>query len=219
MDLPGWQSLYEELKDQGLEIISAAQDTQGDEAALPWFDKANATFTQIVDTKHTISALYNMVNVPTGVWIDENGVMVRPPEVAYTSDVDMKFGQRKLYAAGSAYVAGIRDWVAKGADSEYALTPEEVMAQMKPRNDDQATAEAAFQLGVYFEAQGDDDRANRYWQQAQHLRPDDWNYHRQDWAFTPDEAGKNWMQKFNGMDEDEEYYPSLDLPGATDFDK
>lgn len=206
------------MQGQGFEIIAAAQDTQGDAVALKWYDKANATFTQIVDDKHAISALYNLVNVPAGIWIDEQGVMVRPPETAYTSDIQMNMGGSRLYAAGEAYVAGIRDWVAKGSDSEYALSPEEVAARLEPRSTDDARAEASFQLGVYFEAQGDMDRANRYWQQAQELRPESWNYHRQDWAFTPKEAQRNWFEKFTAMDEDEEYYPALDIPGATRFD-
>ena len=40
MDLPGWQAIYEELGDQGLEVISVAQDTGGEAAAGEWFDRA-----------------------------------------------------------------------------------------------------------------------------------------------------------------------------------
>ena len=43
-----------------------------------------------MDENHTISALYNMVNVPTGVWINEDGIIVRPPETAYSSNVELE---------------------------------------------------------------------------------------------------------------------------------
>jgi len=155
-----------------------------------------------------------MVNVPTGVWINEEGIIVRPPETAYSSDVELKVGGKTLSSNGSAYVAALKDWVAKGAESEFVMTPEQITAKMPPRTADQAKAEAYFQMGVYFHGAGDEDRANRYWEQAEQLRPESWNYHRQDWSFTPAEAGKNWLQKFQTLG-DEEYYPKLDLPPAS----
>jgi len=212
-DLPGWQAIYSELEGQGFEIISAAQDAGGEAAAGPWFDRSKATFTQIVDENHTISALYNMVNVPTGVWINEEGIIVRPPETAYSSNVELKLGAKTLSSNGADYVAALRDWVEKGSASAFAMAPDQVTAKMAPRTADQARAEALFQLGVYFNRAGDSERANRYWEQAEQLRPESWNYHRQDWSFTPAEAGPNWMKKFQGLG-DKEYYPKLDLPPA-----
>ena len=81
--MPVWQSIYEELKGKNLEIISAAQDTGGEAAAGPIFDAAGVTYTAIIDTKHTISTLYNLVNVPSGVMIDEQGRVVRINEGSY----------------------------------------------------------------------------------------------------------------------------------------
>jgi len=46
-------------------------------------------------------------------------------------------------------------------------------------------------------------------ERAQALNPDDWNYHRQEWSFTPAEAGKKWLEKFQKTKEP--YYPKLDL--------
>ena len=215
MDLPGWQAIYEELGDQGLEIISAAQDTGGEAAAGEWFDRAEATFTQIIDENHTISTLYDMVNVPTGVWIDENGVIVRPNETAYTTNRVVELGGKKMTIQGADYTAALRDWVAKGAESEFVLSPEEMRVHLQPRSTEHADAEAYFQLGNHFHRLGNEELANRYWEKAQTLRPESWNYHRQDWSFTPAEAGAKWMRKFLALG-DEEYYPALDLPPAAD---
>lgn len=71
LDLAGWQTLYEELKDKNFEIVAVAEDTAGEAAAGPWYDKAMATYTTLIDRDHVVSSLYHMVNVPTGVWIDE----------------------------------------------------------------------------------------------------------------------------------------------------
>lgn len=187
-----------------------AQDTAGEEAAGPFWDRANATFTQLLDPTHLVSTLYNMVNVPTGVWINEEGRIVRPNEVAYSRMTTLTLGGKTLSADGDAYVAALRDWVAKGAESEFAMTPEEIAARMQPQTDSKATAEAEFQLGVYFKVNGEDEKASTHWKRAQELRPEDWNYHRQEWSFTPSEHGRKWLEKFQALG-DEPYYEPLEL--------
>ena len=47
------------------------------------------------------------------------------------------------------------------------------------------------------------------WARAQQLNPEDWNYHRQDWSFTPQEASKKWLDKFQKLDQS--YYPKLEI--------
>src|SRR5262245_2759451 len=56
-------------------------------------------------------------------------------------------------------------------------------------------AEAAFKLAMWFQQQGERDRATRYFARAEQLNPNDWNYHRQDWSFEPN-AGRKWLEKF-----------------------
>ena len=34
----------------------------------------------LLDPEHRVDALFGVVNVPSVVWIDENGLVVRPPE-------------------------------------------------------------------------------------------------------------------------------------------
>jgi hypothetical protein len=200
------------LKDDNFELLSFAQDTGGEEAAGEFYDKAEATYTTVIDERHLISTLFNMTNVPSGVWINEEGMIVRPPETAYSKATELKLSGRVLSSDGDAYVNALRDWVKKGADSEFVLSPEEVTGKLAPRTNEQAQAEAYFQLATHFQSTGDMERAEIYWAKSQELRPESWNYHRQDWSFTPKEAGAKWMQKFVSMDENDEYYPALDLP-------
>ena len=79
----------------------------------------------------------------------------------------------------------------------------------------EADGEAYFQLANHFHRQGNQELADRYWAEAQKRRPDSWNYHRQDWSFTPEEAGANWMAKYQALG-DEEYYPAADVPRVED---
>lgn len=201
-----WQSLYEELKAQNFEIISAAQDTGGEAAAGTIFDKANVTYTAIIDVNHTISSLYNLVNVPSGIWIDETGRIVRIDDGAYTEHHNLlgnEFGS-------DAYVPALRDWLKNGADSPYIWSAKKVASSIRQRTPDEALAEPTFKLGVYFHGQQDTERANTYWDKAQALHPDSWNFHRQDWSFLPpEETNKNFMAKVQALTKT--YYAPIDM--------
>lgn len=198
------------MKNRNFEIIAAAQDTGGEEAAGKWYDRAKATYTTLIDVQHTVSSLYDMVNVPTGVWIDEQGRVVRPSETAYTTNAKLTFGGKSISTEGEVYVAALRDWVANGDKSVYALNDEEFRKRVEPRSPALAEADASFKMAVYFHAAGNPELAEKYWEHAQELNPDDWNYHRQDWSFTPQEAGKKWMEKFQKTNKP--YYAPLDMP-------
>lgn len=208
--MPGWQAIYDDLKDQNFELLSFAQDSGGEEAAGEFYDKAKATYTTVIDERHLISTLYNMTNVPSGVWINEEGIIVRPPETASPKKTELKLGGKTLSSAGDAYVAALRDWVEKGAESKFTFSPEVVTGKLAPRTDDQAQAEAYFQLATHFQLTDNMELAGQYWAKSQELRPESWNYHRQDWSFAPKEAGAKWMKKFQASEG--EYYPALDLP-------
>ena len=72
----------------------------------------------LIDEKQIVTQKYNMVNVPTGVWIDERGRIVRPNEVAFIDDRFKSF--TKMDSA--PYIDAIRDWVSNGPKSVYALS-------------------------------------------------------------------------------------------------
>ena len=102
--MPVWQVIYEELKkvNPNFEIISFAQDSGGESDAGPILDAANVTYTSVIDTNHHISALYNLVNVPSAVWVDEEGKIVRINEGTYAQSHGA-FGTDE-------YLPIVRDW-------------------------------------------------------------------------------------------------------------
>ena len=139
--------LYAELKDKNFEIIAVAEDTAGEAAAGEWYDKAKATYTTLIDRDHVVSSLYHMVNVPTGVWIDEQGHVVRPPEVAYSRNVALL----SIKVNGSDYVAGLRDWVEHGPQSRYVSTPDELRDESGRPAGAASAGRRAFQDGHVFQ--------------------------------------------------------------------
>ena len=146
-----------------------------------------------------------------GIWIDEQGLIVRPAEPAWTSTRTDVFGGKPLAIEGELYVAALRDWVANGNTSGYVLSDEEFARRVTPRSASEMEAEASFKLAVWFQETGNAAFARKYFERAQALNPDDWNYHRQDWSFTGDENRK-WLEKFKGFEK--EYYPKLKLKGG-----
>ena len=209
--MPGWQTLYAELKNQNFEIISVAQDTGGVKDAGPWITAAKSEYTALVDTQHLVTRLYNMVNVPTAVWINEQGRIVRPNEVAYVDD--RYKGMTKLEAA--PYLAALRDWVAKGERSEFAFSEAQLKQQMEQQKPEWATAAAEFALAEYLYRKGEQAASIKHYKEAQRLNPDNWNYKRQAWALSDAEReyGTTFMkevQKLNGKP----YYTPRRLPEA-----
>jgi len=190
-----WQSIYDELKSDNFELISFAQDTGGEAAAGPIFDAANVTYTSVIDVNHQISSLYNLLNVPSAVWIDEDGYIVRINEGTYAA----------VHANGAFgtddYVPIVRDWVAKGADSEYVWDRDKVKQSIFQRTPEAEQAQPAFRLGGYYFTNGNDTKAEQYWTMAQELDPDSWNYLRQDLQYEEGgSAGPEWRARRDSIE-------------------
>ena len=66
-------------------VLTVAVDRSA-EAARPWIEAARPTHPALIDRRHLVADLYNMVNVPTVVWVDEVGRIVRPNDVAFGTD-------------------------------------------------------------------------------------------------------------------------------------
>jgi hypothetical protein len=152
-----------------------------------------------------------MVNVPTAVWIDETGTIVRANEVAFSTDTF-----RSITGIASApYLSALRDWSEKGPKSKYVMKPDEVRKKMSLPTPEHLRANANFRLGEYLCEIGQRSDAVPYFKEARRLRPESWNYTRQAFALGDPERdyGTTFVrevQKLNG----ELYYPLLDLEGT-----
>jgi hypothetical protein len=200
-----WQALRAQLHPQGLEVVTVAMESLGVEEARPYIDMASAEHPSLIDAGHLMGERFGVVNIPSGVWIDERGVIVRPAEPAWAAGLwrtAMTAGldeapERLQKLVGRAlaeeidpegYVAALRDWVAKGPDSEWALTPDEVVARSAPRSAEQARAAAHFELAQQLHRAGSTTAAVEHFRQAHRLQPENWTYKRQAWSLTGPEG-------------------------------
>lgn len=214
-------------------------DSAGADAARPFADGVG--FPVVVDRQHLLGELLGVVNVPSGIWVDEDGVIVRPPETAYPAfpafaqiDVDDPAVQarlepsalarlrtvvphlRKMRIEPEAYVAALRDWVELGAASRFALSPEEVVERSRPRPPEEAEAAAAFALGQHLHAAGHGDAAVGWWRRSHALQPDNWTYRRQAWTFADPAQGPTEQYAGDWLSDirqvgAENYYAPLEL--------
>jgi len=227
-----WQELYTELRPHGLEIVTVALDTGGITAARPWIEAASPMHPSLVDEAHVVGELFGVTNVPSGVWIDEDGMIVRPPETSYPRRPDFLDAPipddltperrervevvRKLRIDAELYVEALRDWVREGARSRYALSPDEVIRRSRPRPVAEAEAAAYFELGKHLHLAGRREDAVRCFREAYRRQPDNWTYKRQAWnLLLPGESplevyGGDWMTDVRRTGA-ENYYPPLDM--------
>jgi len=190
-----WQALYDELKDKGFMVVAVAQESRGAEHARPWIEQAKSSYWQLIDTDHRVEDLYNLVNVPQAVWIDEQGRIARPPETAGSTDHFRRMDlatrtmspedQAERLAARHAYLGAVRAWVATGA---HALPADEARAGLPKVTPEIAEARARFRLGLWLRANGRAAEGDRQMAEASRLHPESWSLWRQ--AADLDEVGK-----------------------------
>ena len=162
--------MYEELRGCGFTVITVALDKSADDAR-PWIEAATPAHPSLIDTRHVLADLYNMVNVPTVVWIDERGRIVRPNDVAFGTDTF-----RHITGIEAArHLGQLRGWVR----GEMAVLPEErvrALQSLPTPADQQARAE--FALGQWLYERGRHEGAARHFVRAGELAPHDFTIRR-----------------------------------------
>lgn len=211
--MPVWQQVYEEINDPNFVILCVAEDTGGEAAAGPIFDEANPTYIQIIDEDHIISGAFNFVNVPSAAWIDEEGRIVRIDEGTYSKIHEIGEGEQAITFGNDVYVPALKDWVEKGADSEFVQSAATVTDNIREQSVDQQKADAAFRLANLFRAHGQKEKAEHYWDLAQELNPDSINFLRQNLTLSEEgSAGETFMKVIGDYGSfGKDYYRPLDL--------
>jgi hypothetical protein len=205
--------LRTELHPQGLEIVTVSLELSGPEASRPYIEAAQPEHPSLLDPTHQVDALFGVVNIPNVIWIDENGVIVRPAEPGWPGgrhEMPKGLGAtfptlgRSLTAPtpaadspGMAGLAGgqdresypdaIRDWVRLGEASEYALDPEEVIRRSQPRPMAMSEGAAHFELANHLWRAGERELAIVHFNECHRLQPDNWTYKRQAWSLVGQE--------------------------------
>jgi hypothetical protein len=207
-----WRSLRDELHPEGFELVTVGLDTLGDAGCRAFIEAAQPTHPSLIDRHHVLAELLGVVNIPSSVWIDENGMIVRPAEVAPAPPqpnsgprlamppdapqrmVEMMAEAAKIRRDTEGYHSALRDWMARGADSRFALSPDEVIDRSRPRDADKARGHAHFQLASQLEIDGHHATAVQHFREAHRLVPDSWTFRRQAWSL--EKVGNDAMARF-----------------------
>jgi hypothetical protein len=242
-----WQDLRTELRPQGLEIVTVGIDTAGAEACRPFIEAARPEHPSLIDVGHVVAERFGVVNIPNGVWIDEQGMIVRPaepahpprrePRAALGGSEDLPERVQAIMAEAArirtqpdAYGEALRDWVANGSASRFALGPDEVVARSGRRGRDEAEGAAHFDLAQHLWRAGRTDAAVRHFREAHRLQPQNFSYKRQAWSLATPGLGpleRFWQGPVEGREDEwpyesdwlsevrdmgaENYYPPLEL--------
>ncbi len=223
-----WQAFRSQVAEQGVEVVTVGIDAAGVEACRPFIEAASPEHPSLIDEHHRVAELFGVINIPNAVWIDEDGMIVRPAEPAPAPpSIEMErnmnigdpaelpprmleiFGEAmQIEADPPAYEAALRDWITNGAESPFALSPEQVVERSGPRNADAARGHAHFELATHLEVAGNHAAAIPHFKAAQELVPDNFAYRRQAWSLEPGPEGplnRFWQGPTEGSEADWPY--------------
>jgi hypothetical protein len=106
-------------------VVTVGIETSGPDACREFIELAQPEHPSLIDATHQMEARFGVVNIPNVVWINEYGVIVRPPEPGWPGPTQYpKFLAQRMRAA------------AEEAEN-VELTPEE----QRERDEQRATAE------------------------------------------------------------------------------
>jgi hypothetical protein len=150
--------------------FTVALDKSADDAR-PYIEAAKPTHPSVIDSQHLLAELYHVKNVPTQIWIDEEGRICRPHDSQYGTDTFTQFHHR----LSEPYLEMIRAWVRTG---EGALAPDQVREFQELPTPEIQTARAERALAWHLHQRGHERAALRHFERAAELAPGDWTIRR-----------------------------------------
>jgi hypothetical protein len=190
-------------------VLTIACDAKGREAVEPFISAAHQQHPSVIDEKLIVAELYDVRNVPSAFWIDENGRMVRANDPIYAQRRNRETGEATI---NQEYLDAVRDWVTRGPESGYKMDQKRLDSRLPSLDADDLQAAAFFQLGTYLALNDHPADALDYFKRAHALRPENWIYKRQAWSLGDIE--RDYGTTFQEALKDPasgSFYPPLDL--------
>ena len=175
-----WQQVYQQHRDDNVEVIAIACDVQGPTAVQPWVQKAGATFTTLIDTDNKLAAMFGFNFVPLTIWLNKDGTITRPPT---GGDIHREKERQQL-----------REWIENGQVSGEPTAP-------SPLTADQQNARLRVQFVSRLLNKNKKEQALTQLELAQQSDPKNWLIRKQIWAIKyPDRFYKgpidyNWQRQ------------------------
>jgi peroxiredoxin len=191
-ELGAWRDVQDELGSAGLSIFSVALDNSPDDAR-PWVEAAQPNYPVVVDSAHVTAERYGIVNVPSTVWIDEDGQVVKPPTISPGDDQFRDF--TKIDSA--RHHDALRRWVTDGE------LPDTAGLEVTPRTSQEQLAQAERRIGAWLHDRGHVDAARAHLARAVELAPWDWTVRRAGIALRGDDPflGEEFIAFWQEWDE------------------
>jgi hypothetical protein len=187
--------------------VTVAADAGGRAAVDPWITAAKPTHWTLLDPDLAVANLYNVRNVPSAFWIDETGQMVRANDPIYALRRDPATGQT---SRNERYLDAVRDWVANGSSSKFVADQSALEKHWRPGSFSDMEAMASFELGVYLARRGELTSAQRHFDRAHQLAPENLTFKRQAWSLSG--ATRETIMAAIRDPAAPAFYPELDLP-------
>ena len=189
---------------------------------------------RLIDEAHLLDELLGVVNVPSGVWIDEQGMIVRPPEPAFPGRAvvaelpipaeappriaEMMQEAAKMRIDPQRYVGRAARLGRERRRTARTRSPRTRSSRARRRGPPEASrAAACFELGQHLHRAGHPEAAVPWFREAHRLQPDNWTYKRQAWEFVDpimqgpsEQYDGDWLSDVRKIGA-ENYYPPVDL--------
>ena len=162
-ELPAWHALADELEPLGLDLVAVALDDD-EERVRHWTGKASMP--PVLDPEHRLSDVFGVVNVPSTVWLDEEGRVAKPPTIAPGDDQFKDFTE----VESQRHHEALRQWVRDGVVPDSGSDDEP--------DDDVRRARAERRLAAWLHREGRDEAARRHFDAAVQLAPLDFSIRR-----------------------------------------
>jgi hypothetical protein len=159
-ELPAWKQLADELRGV-VDVVTVALD---DDVSVvrPWVQDG---LTTLVDPEHRTSDLLGVVQVPSTVWLDEEGRVAKPPTIAPGDDRFKEWTK----VESDAHHDALRAWARTGAVGSYEDSPDDA---------DLRQARAERRLAAWLRRKGRVAEAEEHFQAAVALAPLDFSIRR-----------------------------------------
>jgi len=161
-DLPGWQALRDELTADGLRVVAVAVD-ESPADVVPFGEVVDLPV--LVDVDRRFADTYELLNVPTVVWVDEDRRVVRRPSTEFSDD-----SFREFHGVPSGpHLDAVRRWVRDGE------LPDDLPARgwTGALSSEQRQARVEFRLALELLRRGEREAAAAHVAAADALAPDD----------------------------------------------
>ena len=158
------------MRDKNFVPVTVALERSAEDAR-PFIERAQPQHPSLIDTDHVVAELYNISNVPTMIWIDEDGDICRPHDVQFGTDTFTEFHGK----SSALYLDMIRAWVHEGSG---ALARSEVVQHQPSPSVETQLARTERALAWWLFCNGHKDAAERHFDRAGELAPLDWTIRR-----------------------------------------